>query len=103
MSDKSHRWELNPRPLGGANGSEAEIRRRFARSRGAETPSADPNPGRNPGTNDTYTTTAEVPRGTRGAPLRLLRDVLALPCRAVREGWAHGHLDLVPPDGPRAA
>lgn len=106
MCHKSHRWELNPRPLGSQNPSEEGIRSRFALSRGVETAVAHPNTGRIGETNDSYTTTADVPRDT----LRLFpstpRGTLHLPSRAVRQGWRFAQVDCVvdPNDlPPRAA
>lgn len=64
--------------------TESGLRERFARSRTGAQPATKVQP-------------AEV------WALGVLRGTLALPCRAVRAGWEHGHEDLVPPDGPRAA
>jgi hypothetical protein len=89
MSRKSHRWELNPRPLGSCKPSNSPLRPALTLVRGGESGDSAPNPGRNPEMNDSHTTTGPA----------IVRPLGAV-SRAVANGWRYGHLDLVPPDGP---
>lgn len=101
MNHKSHRWELNPRPLTALSEREAGIRRRFTLIRGRLVPPEAPKRGRTAETNDIYTTSAiEHPRPLGAGSMVRERT---RPCLAIRRGFTHGHLDLVPPDGPEAA
>lgn len=91
MSSKSHRWGLNPRPLGSAKRSNQQVRSGLALVRADESGEAAPNTARTSERDDSYTASDAFPR-----PLGVVS-------RGIAQGWRYAHVDLVPPDGPRAA